>query len=138
MAQLRIYTVHIRPDIPAPYEKAEFVKEGFSTQAFLFTFFWTLYKRLWWPSAVIIAFFVLCGIGLEQEWLSPTGFSIVQLGAQGIFAYLANDWLRARLKREGYIIADIVSGDNMLRAEQRFFDRFAATSAATPSAYHPI
>ena len=120
MSRLRVYTVHVDPSLPHPYEEAEFIEEGLNVKAFLFGFLWTLYHRMWWPSIVVfcvnlmIAFLMagtLAGAAAECGWNLIIGF-------------LANDWLREELKKRGYIIADIVTGDSLLRAEQRFFDRY--------------
>lgn len=132
MSRLRIYTVHINPSIPNPYEEAKFVEEGFNWKAFVFSGLWTLSKTLWLPSIVIIAInaaiasSALAGIG-------PAGIGCMLLAWNIIIGYLANDWLRSKLKDRGYIIADIVTGDSLLCAEQRFFDRYFSSRENAPA-----
>jgi hypothetical protein len=127
MARLCIYTVHINPSLPHPYEEAEFVKEGFSLMAFFFTALWALYHRLW-PQALGIAAFnggllyLLC-----DDVFAIPGYLILHLGLHLFVGLEGTEWLRARLKDRGYITVDITTGDSQLRAEQRYFDRhFAA------------
>ncbi len=131
MSRLRIFTVHIKPAIAEPYEHAEFVEEGFSWYAFFFTGLWLLYKRLWWQALLVMGIASVFGVMQVQEILEPMSIVLLQAALGMIVGYHANDWLRSRLKRSGYIVADIVSGENILRAEQRFFDRFAASHRAT-------
>ncbi|MEI7669610.1 MAG: DUF2628 domain-containing protein [Pseudomonadota bacterium] len=131
MSQLLIYTVHINPSLSHPYEKAEFIDEGFSWKAFFFTGFWALYQRLWLP----LFFIILFNIGLvflSKNGATHIGLFAVQLGGNILIGYFANDWLRNKLKKNGYIIADIVTGDSLIKAEQRFFDRYFAIKASEP------
>lgn len=126
MTRLRVYTVHINPSVPNPYEDAKFIEEGLNWKAFFFSGLWTLYKGLWLPSALIIgvnAAVIMLGI----LGASSGGVACIFLAWDLIIGYLANDWLQAKLKRQGYIVADIVTGDSLLRAEQRFFDRYFST-----------
>jgi hypothetical protein len=48
--------------------------------------------------------------------------------------FQGTDWQRARLKRRGYVTADITTGDSQLRAEQRYFDRYFAARPAVVAA----
>lgn len=126
MARLRVFTIHIKPGLAQPYDEAEFVEEGFNWRAFFFNAFWLLYKRLWVPALLVIAANALCVTAEEMKMLQPASIVVLQIGIGLIVGYHGSDWYRARLKSKGYIVADIVSGENLLRAEQRFYDRFAA------------
>lgn len=126
---LKIYTVHVKPGAASPQEQPVFVREGFNWMAFLFTGLWTLYQRLWWPTLFVVGFnAVLMKFG--QHLLSSESIGIAQLGFQLLVGYLGNDWIRARLKRQGYILADITAADSQPRAEQRYFERYLAATAA--------
>lgn len=132
MARLCIYTVHVNPSLPHPYEAAEFVQEGFSWTAFFFPPFWTLYHRLWWPFMGIMALNAANLLLLEEAVFAFPGYLILHLGIHLLVGFQGTDWKRERLKSKGYITADITTGDSMLRAEQRYFDRyFAAHPSAT-------
>jgi hypothetical protein len=132
MARLRIYTVHVNPSLPHPYEAAEFVREGFSVKAFLFTSLWALYHRLWLPAAVLIAYNCFIFYALSSNILSHTGIAVIDVGVHLIIGFEANEWIRTRLKHKGYLTADITAGDSALRAEQRFFDRYFAAHPGAP------
>lgn len=121
---MKIYTVYIRPGEAQAYEKPVFVKEGFNLWAFLLTFVWLLYKRLWLPAiGVFIINIVLLGMAKDHA-VGPAGALIFDLGWHVLVGYFANDWLRAKLARRGYIMADVAASDSLLRAEQRYFERY--------------
>ena len=52
---MRVYTVHFRPGSLTPDRDTTLVKEGICWPAFLFTFFWALWHRLWLVAALIVA-----------------------------------------------------------------------------------
>lgn len=135
MSRLRVYTVHINPALPHPYEGAEFIEEGFSWRAFLFTGLWALYNQLWLV-LLFILFFNAFLMYISDSEISASGIISVQLGINIIIGYLANDWKRGKLKKKGFIIADIVTGSSIITAEQRFFDRYfnAAPHPVSPVA----
>jgi len=130
MAALRIFTVHVDPSLADPYESAEFVKEGFSFRAFLFSTLWALYHRLWGMAALLVAYNLMLFHFFHSGSISPTGLGVIDFGVHLFIGFEAGDWLRARLARQGYVIADIATGDSSLRAEQRFFDRHFAAHPA--------
>jgi hypothetical protein len=124
MARMRVYTVHINPSKPYPYEAAQFVPEGFNWKAFLFSSLWALYKRLWMPAVLLICYNIIMAYLVYGHVFSHTGISIIDFGGHLVIGFHANDWVRARLARRGYLTADITAGESGLRAEQRFFDRY--------------
>lgn len=120
---LHIYTVHVNTSLPEPYEQAQFVEEGFNWKAFIFTALWAFYNRLW------LAGFVILAINSAIFTLSASdsgivGLSLVEFAWHLLIGFWANDILRAKLRNRGFVTADIVTGDSLLRAEQRFFDRY--------------
>lgn len=124
---LHIYTVHTRPGKRVEQDLPLFVREGFNMLAFIFTFFWTLYQRLWVASAVLIAVNIVVAVLWQEGWLNEITSNVLMVGVMFICGFHANDWKREGLKRRGYITAGIVSGETKLKAEQRFFDRYVAT-----------
>ncbi len=132
MARLRIYTVHVNPALPHPYEAAEFVEEGFSWKAFIFSALWVLYHRLWWPALVIIVCNIFLFILMQSEALTHLGYFILHGSVHLLVGFYGNDWRRKKLQRLGFITADIASGDSLLRAEQRYYDRYFATHPSAP------
>jgi hypothetical protein len=126
--KLKIYTVHIKPGLVDAAEKPVFVREGFNIYAFFLTFFWAIYKRAWLGLVfIIVGEVVLLTMG-KMHVLSPNSIGIMQLGFQLWIGFQANDWVRACLKDRGYITADILTGDSLLRAEQRYFERYLAAA----------
>ena len=126
----RFYTVHIKPDAASPVETAVFVKDGFHLWAFAFGILWALYHRLWTMALIYLLFNVALGAAGERLGISDAGLGIAQLGFQAAMAYLADEFRRANLKKRGYITADIVAAETALRAELRFFERYAAAPNA--------
>ena len=120
---MKVYTVHVRPGGPVGEQAPLFVREGFNWFAFLFHFLWALYHRLWAPAVVIFIVNAMLILLLREHVFSENGIVVLQLGFQFLIGAHANDWLRARLMRDGYILADISAGDSLLRAEQRYFER---------------
>lgn len=123
---MKIYTVHVRPDTQQAQEKPIFLREGFNWMAFFFGGFWALYHRLWWYAAVIVFVNIALGLIAKEGILSRDAMMAVQLGFQAIVGFYANDWLRAKLEKRGYVFADVTAADSELRAEQRYFERALA------------
>jgi hypothetical protein len=126
--RVKIYTVHIKPGMENAQARAVFVKEGFNLWAFLFTIVWALYKRLWIVALLLFIANALLLLMLKGHVLSPASLGAIHVGFHFIMGSWGNDWVRARLTRHGYILADIAAGDNLLRAEQRYFERVLATA----------
>tara|TARA_B100001123_G_scaffold234431_1_gene263060 strand:- start:548 stop:952 length:405 start_codon:yes stop_codon:yes gene_type:complete len=119
---LRIYSVHFKPEAGIQPERIRFVSEGFNFYAFAFTIFWALFNRCWSLVvilAVVNALLALAFYGLD---LHQATLNICQLGINLWTGFHGNDFLRKRLDREGYLLYALVSGENEIRAEQRFFD----------------
>ena len=122
-SKIRIYTVHINPELPHAVEKSIFVREGFSWKAFMFGVLWTLYNRLWTISIALVAVMTLLGMAEEHKFISASSLSILQIALSLYVGFSANDWYRDSLARRGYITSDIVASDSDLRAQQRYFER---------------
>jgi hypothetical protein len=123
---LKLYTVHTKSGSDHTLARPVFVREGFNWYAFVFTFMWAFYQRLWLFGAAILMANFAAALLLEYKILTPSSALILQLGLQVIVGFFANDLLRARMQKRGYIFEDITSGDSLLRAEQRYFDRLVA------------
>jgi hypothetical protein len=122
--RLKIYTVHLKPDESDEIERLRFVSEGFNLYAFIFHIFWALYHRMWRFAGILIGInAVLVALLWSFGEFGPPTQNICQIGIQLWVGFVANDFLRAKLKRDGFITYALVSGENELRAEQRFFDQ---------------
>lgn len=127
--RFRLYSVHVDPSAPRPYETAEFVPEGFNFWAFAFGAMWALSQRLW-----VLAFILICLnatlAGMTQYFgFSPLSIYVLQMGLQLMVGFQANDTRRIALTKRGYIVADLVAAHTLLHAEQRFYDRYLPTAA---------
>lgn len=119
-----LYTVHFKPATAKAPEDIVFVREGFNFWAFFFTVFWALYYRTWIFAILCGAWGMVLGMVNVAQMMTPVSLGVLQVGISAIFGYMANDELRESLQRRGYSEISTVSGENRLRAEQRFFDHY--------------
>lgn len=126
--RMHLYSVHIKPGELGSIQKPVFVKEGFSLWAFVLTLPWLLYQKLWGKALMVLAFNILMAVLVNHQILTSMGGMIIQTGFGVFVAYQANDWVRGRLSRRGYIFADVSAADSLLRAEQRYFERQLAAA----------
>ena len=123
---LKLYTVHIKPGSDVTLAKPLFLREGFNWMGFLFTFLWAFSQRLWLFGLVVITASLLMMLAAHYGLLTEFSLSVVLFALYASHDYVGfhgNDVLRKSLMRRGYIFQDITSGDSLLRAEQRYFDR---------------
>lgn len=130
------YTVHVDPAKNHPYENPVFIKEGFSWPAFIFpiSFFWALNYRLWAVAVGTLGIYVLVQYASLRFQLNPFTAMAIMYGFYFLIASEANDLRRESLGKRGYILSDIVTGDNELRAQQRFFERHFPSNTQPSSA----
>ena len=124
--RMKIYTVHINPDDTGSRFTPVFIKEGFNMMAFVFTVFWALYQRLWVVALALVAINLGLVVLAKAHLLTHLSVAAVHLGMHILVGYHANDWLRARMGKKGYIISDVTAADSFLRAEQRYLERYVA------------
>jgi hypothetical protein len=125
--RMKIYTVHIKPNVPRAQEKPSFVREGFNISALILTFLWAFYHRLWRFGLLILAANILIIALGKIQIISPESTGLLQFAVQVLVGFHANDWLRAGMSKRGFIMTDISTGDSLLRAEQRYFERYLQT-----------
>ncbi len=119
-----IYTVHIPPHFDVAKDEAVFIREGFNFFAFLFTFLWALYHRMWVMAPALFLVTLAAKWGADYGYFSMVTLTLINLAIQFISGLEGNNWRRDTLSRRGYIFADIVTSDTEIRARQRFYDRF--------------
>lgn len=128
-----IYTVHQRPNEIHPEEHCEFVRDAFSFPAFVLPAVWLLTHRCWLAFGAFFLFQLGLAALLKAGHIHMLHFEIalfiVQLGIGFSFA----DILRARLKKQGYLLVDIVTGDSEIRAKHRYFERLLGSPAPSSS-----
>lgn len=124
---MKLYTVHLKPDMASSFESTEFVPEGFQVFGFGFNIFWLLAKGLWRPFFALLVCLVSIVVVVDMFGLSEIYILLAEVVIGFIIGCEGGDWQRAALKRRGYIMSDVVSGDSLLAAEQRFFERHIAS-----------
>ncbi len=120
---MRVYTVHIDPLSVADDRGAVFLREGFSWPAAVFSILWALYHGLWDWALVLLAAGLALSAAVEFSGLDGLSAGAVELGFMALVGATSNDWRRWVLARRGYRLDDIVSGEDMSAAEQRYFSR---------------
>ena len=128
------FSVFAPPDAQLAPEKIVFLRDGFSTPAFLLGPVWLLWKRAWLPAATVIALMSLLPLlaKLPEASLLLPGFLglalAVWLGFEG------RQILAWSLRRRGYVESDLVVAENEEEAEEVYFARLgAAMSPALPA-----
>lgn len=124
MARMRIYTAHIDPSRKDPYETPVFIEEGMNFYAFVFHLFWAFYHRLWLVAVCIIGVNMLITVAAEMLDLNRFSVLVMQMGLQIFIGLQGNEYRRTKLRKQGYLMTDIVTGDNPVGAEQRYFERY--------------
>jgi hypothetical protein len=144
---MKTYTLHLprdaRPGDPEILERAELVKDGFSWGAFLFTFLWFLFHRLWLAGIAVLVAMVVFDIALVLLNVQPSAAFVAHLLAMLLIGFEANSLRRWTYRRNGRPIVDVVSAFDRDEAATKAFSRWlsnagprlplARTAAAAPS-----
>lgn len=126
----KLYAVYIRPDDDIPHETAEFVEEHFAIWGFVFHAFWCFYHGLWVMGLIVLAAWVGF-VGAADQWGVALGASAVfELAIRVLVGFDGNHWRGEKLRREGYILSDIVSGESDLAAKRRFYANWLDAQSA--------
>ena len=126
--RMRIYTVHVKPDEAEANFKPLFIKEGFNFAAFVLTLFWALYKRLWAVSLALIVVSVILMLIVKAHYITRITAIVLHLCIHFVVGFQANDWVRDRLRKQGYILSDITAADSYIRAQQRYLERYVSAA----------
>ena len=119
---MRLYTVHLRRHGLDPDRDLVLVREGFAWLAFVFTAFWAFAHRLWVVGAAVLAVELALAMGLNAVRADPLTQAAVSLAIAAIVGFFGNDWIRARLARQGFVETDVVAAPGPEPALQRFLD----------------
>src|SRR3954467_3128550 len=136
---MKTYTLH-PPQEAFPYdddalERAELVKDGFSWSAFLFTFLWFFWHRLWLAGLGVLAA-VLALTGVLQVLSVRPGVAVAgDLLLMFLIGLEASSLRRWTLERHGRPAVDAVVAADRDEAEMKSFRRWVARGAGpAPSA----
>ena len=134
----KTYNVYVKRDTVEPLETAVFVPDTFSIWAFIFTLFWALYHRLWILSTVILGLTAALMLLNEFNLLSEDMMNVGSMMVSVWVGFDGNAWREAALERRGYVLYDIVTGQNEQDAQRRFFDREALQRSQHSLARTPV
>lgn len=120
---LHIYEVFLKREGSKLIDSLRFVRLGFDPFAFIFGILWALSNQLWFAALLQIAITVAIVLGVDHFDLATSTRYVLELGLHVWFGFAGPEFLSRSLKRRGYLSYDVVSGENTIRAEQRFLDR---------------
>lgn len=119
---MRVFTVHLRRHGLDPDKDVRLVKEGFSWPAFLFTFFWALWNRMWWTALGLFVIVTVAGLAVEVLLPDPVAQTAVLLALYAAIGFLGNDLKRRHLAAQGFAETGPVCGEDRDHALYRFLD----------------
>ncbi len=126
---MKFYAVHLRRHGLDPDRDVVLVKEGFSWPAFLLSFVWALWHRLWLAAALFGLAQAVLGLGIYLIYPDPVSQTVVSLGLAAVIGYLAADIRQHKLTRQGFAFAGVVAGPDVDQAYRRFLDSEPALAA---------
>ncbi|HEY8065314.1 MAG TPA: DUF2628 domain-containing protein [Methylosinus sp.] len=137
---MAVYTVHIPPaapgEAPSP-ERIVFLRDGFSTPAFLLGPLWLLWRRAWLPAVLWTAALALILGGGAAFALDAEAASVLQL-ALGLLLGLEGPRLVAwSLERKGYTESAVMVADSIDEAEDVFFANWRPSGVLSTTAVPP-
>jgi hypothetical protein len=122
---MRFYTIHAprRPwaGTETAIAEARAVKDGFCWPAFVFSFIWALWHRLWLVAAAIFVAEFAVGMLIGLIGFGGAVNAAVSLGIALAVGWLANDLRRDHLERAGLTDLGVVMADSGEDAIERYF-----------------
>lgn len=108
------YSIYAKPDDRAAAE-AIFLPDRFSWGAFVFTWVWALWNRMWIVAVLVLSLMLIASaLPTVPQFLLALGVSIV-MGLHG------NDLLGWSLTRRGHAEIALSNGGSLEEAELRFY-----------------
>lgn len=137
---MKIYSVFLPPGSfsASNAEKAEFVRQGFSWSAFLFTPLWALRHGYWLAFLLWLAWVFIVGSlsSLGNLDAGPT-LALYAFGAC-VFGLEADRWREARLTRQGLLLRGLTVGATRDEAESLYFGGRADALEPTSFRTEPV
>jgi Protein of unknown function (DUF2628) len=139
---MNTYTLHLPRDA-FPHdedvlEEADLVKDGFSWGAFLFTFLWFFWHRLWLAGLGVLAAVVALNVALALLGMRFLPAFTADLLLMLLIGLEASSLRRWTLERQGRPAVDAVVAADRDEAEMKSFRRWVARGAGpAPSAPPP-
>ncbi len=122
-----IYSVHIKgsPDEPSAFERAVFVREGFSWWAFLLGPFWLIWTRAWLALLTWVLLQISLAYLVHAQILPIMAESFIAFIVALCLGFEASTLRRHALVRRGFRMMDLVQESRLAEAERRFFARWS-------------
>ena len=119
---MKIFSVYHNDNLSI--KNAVFISEGFSVKAFVFTYLWSLFNRLWVFTFIALALHVFFISALYNIGATPQIISFTNLLISFYIGFSANQWKEATLIKNGYKLTEIVAAKNLSCAQLKFFDNY--------------
>ncbi|MGE0665300.1 MAG: DUF2628 domain-containing protein [Sphingomonadales bacterium] len=129
MGGTRLYTVHEEGGVEG---EVEFVREGFSILAFVFTFLWLWVQRAWLAGFAVLGVFALLALFQGSLGVPEYLFIAIQVVISMGIGIFGRDFQRAALARRGFTETGVATGESIEEAEMRYFGKRAGQLAAAP------
>jgi len=129
---MAIYTIFRKAG--APREAAVFVKEGFSIAAFVLTFVWALWNRMWVVAAVILAVTAAVAVAGSLSAANEVVVTTVNAGLALIFGFEAQSLRAWSLRRSGFVDDGLVEASCREEAEMKYFAAALPAERVVPRA----
>jgi hypothetical protein len=138
---LKTYTLHLpdsaSPGDALPLERAEVVRDGFSWGAFLFTFLWCFWHRLWIAGLLVLLAVVGLGFGLRALGVSPGATTLAEFLLMFLIGLEASSLRRWTLGRRGRPAVTAVAAGSTTEAETKSFARWLERSREAQAPISP-
>jgi hypothetical protein len=132
---MKTYTLHVpaeaMPGDPAPLEEAELVRDGFSWAAFVFTFLWFFWNRLWLAGLGVLVLVIGLPLALQALEVGGGAAFLAQLLLQVLIGLEASSLRRWTLRRRKPAV-DVITAADLEEAEAKSFARWLETARARP------
>jgi len=134
-----MYAIHSPPlagDPARAFDRARFVKMGFSGWGLVLGPFWLLAQRLWRPFGVWAVGALAVGVAEAGGWLAPAGGSALYLVTAFWIGVEGRAWLSRKLERSGLPLFDLVEARDDDAAARKFLER-TLTASPPPAPARP-
>jgi hypothetical protein len=140
---MKTFTVHLPRDAHAgdrdALENAALVKDGFAFWAFVFTFLWFFWHRLWLAGLAVLVAVVGFGYLLAALDVQPFAAGLAELLLAFLVGLEANALRRWSLERGGRPAVDVVTARDREEAEAKAIARAVRPGeAGRPGALAPV
>ena len=119
---MKAYTVHIRQHDKYRDNDIVLVEESFCWSAFILSFIWTLWHRMWWVAMGLASVSLIINGIIYVLGMDALAAGFIAIGMVVLYGFLANDLRRWSLAKVGFLESGVVLGDNQDKALARYLD----------------